>query len=354
MRLGIDAINVRADERGMGRYVRRVMRALAQTPDVEITLLVRDPRAHATYRDIIGEHIVVAPLRHAWRHNAFDVVWYPWNGVRFPSRAPALVTINDDFAFRYPARGFVARAREQRPIRRAVRRADALATISAWSRDELAKRFRRDPAGITILPLAPDPFFTPEAEETPLAEPFVLAVGGGEHRKNLPFLIDAVAHAFPEGDIGLAIVGSIDAATYRALERTTLPFATYTRCDDAMLRRLYRTARVVAVPSLAEGFGLVAVEAMACGAPVLAARTSALIEAVGDAGILAGADDRAGWIAALRALVYDDAENARVRARGAARWGFAPRDPTTPAILDLTRRLASASASPRRSRSNAR
>jgi glycosyltransferase involved in cell wall biosynthesis len=354
IRLGIDAINLRGDERGMGRYVRCVIRALAQTADVEVTLLVRDPRAQAAYRTLVGKRITVAPLRRAWRHDAFDVIWYPWTAVRFPARAPALVTVNDDFAFRFPARGFVARAREQRPIRRAIRRADMLATISVWSRTQIATRFHLEPAGIALLPLAPDAFFTPGLEEPPLAEPFGLAVGGSERRKNLPFLIDAVAHAFPQGDVTLTIVGGIDTRTHRVLERTTLPYATYARCDDTFLRRLYRTARAVAVPSLAEGYGLVAVEAMACGAPTIAARTSALIEAVGEGGMLVDADDRTGWIAALRALVYDDAENARVRALGVARWGFAPRDPTTPVVLALMRRLASAAASPRRSRASAR
>jgi alpha-1,3-rhamnosyl/mannosyltransferase len=304
----------------MGRYVRPLLRDLAARPDFALTLLVRDPRAAAAYRAIVGERIEVAPLAAARVRRAFDRVWYPWNGMRFRSAAPALVTIHDDFAFSYPARGFLARRREQAPIARAVRAAAHLSTNSAWTRAALAERFALGPDRISIVPFAPDAFFSPGSETSPFAEPFVLAVGTGEARKNVGFLIDVFERAFPDHDVLLAIVGNPETTLRARLRAARAPIATLTHVDDEQLRRLYRTATAVAVPSLAEGFGLVAAEAQACGAAVIATNATALPETVGDSGILLDPNDTLGWTAALRELVFDRASNAHYRGLAIQRW----------------------------------
>jgi glycosyltransferase involved in cell wall biosynthesis len=332
MRLGIDALNLRADERGMGRYVRRIIRDLTARPDWEITLFVRDPANAAAYRAIAGERAAIAPVAAARARGDFDAVWYPWNAWRFPSAAPALLTLNDDFAFRFPARDLVARLREQQPIRRGVRCAARIATISRWSRRELAQRFQLDENAIGILPLAPDPYFTPGDEPPPFAEPFVLFVGGGDRRKNLARLMRAFARAFTDGDVRLAIVGAVDAAA-------SYPVTVIERAGDEALRTLYRTARAVAVPSLAEGFGLVVAEAQASGAPVVAADAGAIREAGGDAARLADPLDVGAWSAALTDLVYDDDLNARLRAASALRWAAENRDAATAALVAMLHEL---------------
>jgi glycosyltransferase involved in cell wall biosynthesis len=304
----------------MGRYVRPLLRNLAARPDFDLTLLVREPRAAAAYRAIVGERIEVAPLSAARSRRAYDRIWFPWNGMRFHASAPALVTINDDFAFAYPARGLIARRREQGPIRRAVRAAAHFLTISAWSRAVLAQRFALAADRISILPLGPDAYFSPGVETSPFSEPFVLAVGTGEARKNVAFLVDVFERAFPRGDVLLAIVGNPETTLRARLHAACVPIATLTHVDDEQLRRLYRTAAAVAVPSLAEGFGLVAAEAQACGAAVIAANASALPEAVGEAGMLLDPHDADGWTAALRELLDDRESNARYRARALQRW----------------------------------
>jgi len=317
----------------MGRYVRPVLRGLAARPDIALTLLVRNPRAAPEYHAVVGEGVAVAPLWVARDRRAFDRVWYPWNGMRFRCTAPALVTINDDFAFAYPARGLIARHREQAPIRRAVRSAMHFSTISAWSRSALIERFALAADRISIVPLAPDAFFTPGVETSPFEEPFVLAVGTGEARKNVAFLIDVFERAFPGRDVLLAIVGNPETTLRPRLRAARVPIATLTNVDDEQLRRLYRTAAAVAVPSLAEGFGLVAAEAQACGAAVIAANTSALPEAVGDAGLLLDPHDVLGWTAGLRELVGDPLANARYRALGPQRWAAVLPQRTADALL---------------------
>jgi len=333
MRVGIDALNLRADERGMGRYVRRIVRDLAARPEWAITLLVRDPANAEDYRAIAGSAVAVSAVAQAAQTGAFDAVWYPWNAWRFRSAAPALLTLNDDFAFRFPARGPVARLREQRPIRRGVRAATRIATISRWSRDEIAKRFRLDANAIAVLPLGPDPFFTPGEERSPFAEPFVLFVGGAERRKNLARLMRGFARAFTDGDVRLVIVGDVDAdASY--------PLTVIPRADDAQLRTLYRTARAVAVPSLAEGFGLVVAEAQACGAAVVAADAGAIREAGGDAAFLVDPLHVGAWSAALTDVVYDDDCCAQLQVAARTRWANADPSAATTAIVPVLEQLA--------------
>ncbi len=107
-------------------------------------------------------------------------------------------------------------------------------------------------------------------------------------------------------DERLIVVGDIADGAKALLEARNVPHA-IVRADDAALRALYRQAALVAVPSLAEGFGLVAVEAMACGAPVLAANRASLPEAAGGAALLIDARDPAAWAAAIR-RVFDEPE----------------------------------------------
>ncbi|MGL5867353.1 MAG: D-inositol-3-phosphate glycosyltransferase [Dermatophilaceae bacterium] len=85
--------------------------------------------------------------------------------------------------------------------------------------------------------------------------------------------------------------------------------------DRMTLARWYRAADVVAVPSHSESFGLVAVEAQACGAPVVASNVGGLPTAVGDAGILVDGHDTAAWATALGAVVLDPARRAHLSRR---------------------------------------
>ena len=334
MRLAVDAINLRADERGMGRLVRGMLPVLAA--NATIALLVRDPGDERALASQLPPGIAFAPVRSAAARGRYDAVWCPWNGLRFRAAAPLLVTICDDFAFRFPARDWIARRREQGPIRRAVRDAAALVTISAWSRDALAARFGLVPERIDVLPLAPDPAFFPAAAPSPYERPFILVVAGSEPRKNLPFFVAAYDAAFPDRDVLLVVAGEPHAADRRRLHALG---AVTGAVDDDALRRLYRTARAVAVPSIAEGFGLVAAEAQACGAAVIASDASALPEAAGDAALLIAPDDPAGWVAGLRAVTGDDALNARLRAAGSARWALVLRDAAASALAARLTRL---------------
>lgn len=339
LHLGVDAFNLAADRRGMGRYARGALRDLA-CMDVHTTLLVRDARA---VRELEYEfRSCDVRVWRSVRNEAFDTVWYPWNGMRFRMRAPAIVTMHDAFAFTYAHRNPVARWREQQPIRRAVRWARALVTVSRWSAGELARVLRLEPARFAVAPAAPDTaFWSADAAGPTTESPYVLVVGGPEERKNLPFFFDAYAGAFGRGGPLLVVAGTLRASDEATLAGCGIAFRRV-RPDDAALRDLYRGALAVAVPSLAEGYGLTALEAMCCGAPVLAADAAALPEACDGAALLAGPADREAWIEALQALWNDRELRERLRERSLRRAGRL--DPAAPAktILALARRLRAA------------
>ncbi len=340
LRVAIDGTSLARDRRGMGRYARGAIRGLLAVA-VEVTFLTDDARARALLREEFPT-AAVASRRTAAARGAYDAAWFPFNGMRFPCAAPVLVTMHDAFAFDEPARGLIARLREQRPIRRAARRAAAIHTDSEWSRTRLVRHLPFAAAKIAVVPLAPDAAFTlaPEASPPAADPPYVLFVGGREPRKNAAFFVDAFRAAFGGArEARLVLVGDLSDDANAILAAGDIAYERV-RPNDAELAALYRGARVVAVPSLGEGFGLVAVEAQACGAPVVAADASALPEAVGDAGIVLPPADRAAWVATLRAIVRDDALFAELRARSAARWDGRARDGAARSVLATLRTIA--------------
>jgi glycosyltransferase involved in cell wall biosynthesis len=302
MRVAVDAWNLADDRRGMGRYVRRILDDWQSEAGLEVTLLTRTGReARGTY----------------------DVVWYPWNAIRFELRgARRVVTFYDAFAFTHAHPQWVARTREQGPIRRAMRRADARATISRWSADELARVFGVSPSLFTVIPPVPDPFWQPVS--SPRRAPYFLVVTGPEERKNLRTLLAAYERAFPQREVELVVAGNAPEATIRP--------------SDEELRALYAGASAVAVPSSAEGYGLMTVEAMACGAPVIASDASALPEAADGAALLVPPFDVDAWAKALREVGEDATLRAALRERSLARAARIDRSAPARATLALLRR----------------
>jgi glycosyltransferase involved in cell wall biosynthesis len=342
IRLAIDAANLAQDRRGMGRLVRPVVRAALADPRFTVTLLA--PRKHyAQLRADFGNDVPIRAAGSAVRPKLYDAVWLPFNGMRFACAAPVLVTIYDAFAFSEPARGFVARWREQAPIRRAARHAARVVTISHWSAEQIVSVLHVAARRIAVVPPLPDPFFSPGSGDTlppnVQGKRFVLFVGGPEPRKNAAMLVEACAKALAAPEELLAVVGTLSALDEERLRAQGVPFVRL-RADDNLLRALYRNAALVAVPSRGEGFGLVAAEAIACGAAVIAANAAALPEATGDAAVLIDPADVGGWAAAIRHLLDDAGALASLRARARARYAFADREQPITAMLEELQALA--------------
>lgn len=313
--------------------VRQALRALS-TMEVEVNLVIGDRVRHDT-REFDFPTVRTSELRRV----RYDAVWYPWNGMRFSPHASAIVTVHDPFAFTFPHRNLVARLREQRPIRRALRCADIIFTPSHWTAGELIARFNIAADRIQVVPNAPDPFWHPVAEQA--RDRYMLVLGSRERRKNISMLIRAYTAAFDEQGPQLIIVGKLSDSDARALAQMRAPHRRVHATDEE-LRGLYSGALAVLVPSLAEGFGLPVLEAMACGAAVLATDATALPQTCGRAALLA-APETSAWTSALQRLFGDAGLRERLRAAGISHAaGFDPNGPARALIAYVRQSLSAA------------
>lgn len=312
--VAVDAHNLVRDDRGIGRYARAVLSRALHQPGFRWTLVVRDlfPNRDAFARALGAPAVPVA--RRVPRDA--DVVWFPWNGTFLRSDAPAVATVHDAAPFAFPAANPRIRATEQGPFLTTAATARRILVQSAFTAAEVERWLGVERERIAVTPLAVDPIFRPGSGDTLPAglrgRRYVLHVGAHDPRKNTATLVAGYERAFPTGEVTLAF-------TRRP---PTLPRGgvVVDAPDDASLIALYRGAALVALPSTYEGFGFPLLEALACGAPVLAADAGALPEIGGAAAAyVERAQDVTAWSDALRALLDDDAALAALRARGPSR-----------------------------------
>ena len=314
MHVAVDAHNLLTDRRGIGVYLRAVLYEWYAAASCEVTALVRHPLPLLLKRRLCSE-IGVPRVRVASRiPRDAAVVWHPWNGTFFDGGKRNVATMHDVVPFAYPNRDPARRDHEQKPFLRSAQRADAIITDSRFSAGEIQAHLAVAPDRISVVQLAADAAFSPG---TPAGLPsglqperYVLYVGTLEQRKNVAVLVEAWREALRPRGIALAIVS----------QGADIEDATMLRdVSTATLRDLYRGALAVAQPSLYEGFGLTALEALACAAPLIAARASALPEVASDAAYYVDAPTSvAAWSAALQEIA-DPGLRATLRAAGPAR-----------------------------------
>lgn len=256
-------------------------------------------------------------------------VWHsPLSVVPKKARFARVATIHDVAFLRFPH----ILPREYRKywtkrIKDSCRNADLLIAVSEATRSDVLEFFRVDPSRVTVVHEAADPFYhsAPSPEEVEsvrrqhnLPGDFFLFVGTLEPRKNLSFLLDVYEAllARREEVPTLAVAGgkgwlqSGIGERLSALGDKVRPLGYLERGD---LRALYAASTLVMVPSLYEGFGLQAAEAMACGAVVLASDVSSLPEVVGEGGLLLPIDGAEPWVDKILELVDNPSEAERLR-----------------------------------------
>ena len=212
-------------------------------------------------------------------------------------------------------------------MREIALRTDAVATGSESAKGDIVRLLGIPEDRIAVAPDGVDGRYGPGGEKpSPRGGPkTVLYVGRSDPYKNLPGLVAVFARLVREGgvDARLRIVGSPDARYPEAGEAARrLGVADRVErsgyLDDAGLVRAYQDADVLALLSRYEGFGLPVAEAMACGTPVVCSNAASLPEVAGTAARLVAPDDVAGAAAALKEILTDPAEAARLRAAGLA------------------------------------
>jgi glycosyltransferase involved in cell wall biosynthesis len=194
-----------------------------------------------------------------------------------------------------------------------LRHSRAVIISSESSRRDVLNFYRLPPEKLHVVPLGYDPRrFSPAAPTTANGEPYALLVGNVMPHKNLLRAVDAFAQAVGDGPGRLVIRGwgrprHVDALRRRIDAAGVAPRVDWRPyADGDELVDLYRGARALLLPSLYEGFGLTALEAMACGTPVITSNRSALPEVVADAALLVDPEDVTSIATAVHRLLTDD------------------------------------------------
>ena len=280
MRIGIDGRKI-ADF-GIGTYIRGLLRGLEEIKAPEEYVVFASASAVIPAR---FEHIAFdAPhysarelldLGRTIRRARIDLFHAPHYVVPFTA-TPVVVTIHDlihlHTRHRNPLKPLYARTM----LGRAVRKSARVLTVSEAVKRDIVETFNCAGDHIVVAPNGIDPHFTPG--DVPPSDYF-LFVGNDKPHKNVEALVDDFARVrAARPDLRLVLAG---APFTRFAQRDGVECIGFV--DD--LAALYRGALAVVVPSIEEGFGLPAAEAMACGAAVITSHAAALIEVTDDAAL---------------------------------------------------------------------
>ena len=373
MKVGLDATPLLGPQTGVGRYVAALAGALATLPGPEpeeVALVPFSWRGTADLPRVVatleggpapragrlrcGRRRVPARLLQAawtrlpvppveWLAGPVDV-FHATNYVAPPARrAASVVTVHDLSYLRYPEMVTAASARYEELVPRALRRGAVVCTPTAAVAAEVADTYRLAPERLVVTPLgvgpawrravAPDPAWLAAHE---LPERYLLFVGTREPRKNLPTLLAAyrallagrVPPADGPGAAGAGVPPLVLAGPPgwgEALDLAGLPpgaVRTPGYLAEEDLASLVAGAAALAFPSWYEGFGLPALEALACGTPVVASDLPALREVLADQAELVPPGDADALADALLRVLDDPGGEPARAARRARAAGF--------------------------------
>lgn len=240
-----------------------------------------------------------------------DVFWGPHGTLPIALRKPAVVTLHDFSSITMPGRHELTTIVSFNLfIGRSLELAHRIASVSKSVADEAIRGFGVPASKIEIVSNGVDEFFSPGGEEGD----FILFVGTLEPRKGLEHLVRAWS-SLPEPRPRLVLCG--DRGWRTPVDK--LPGIEWTGfVSRERLRELYRTARLFVYPSLYEGFGIPPLEALACGAPVVATRTGAITEYAKDGALLIDPGDVDALYTAMTRLLRDRVLRDELRGRGPA------------------------------------
>jgi glycosyltransferase involved in cell wall biosynthesis len=319
VRVALDGSFLQLPPSGTGAYVRAMIDTLPVVdPELDVQVLVPDWENDSGQRQgrmaaIRNDRRVrraaweLVGVRQAAESVHADLVHIPHFSAPLREAGALVVTIHDVIPLVLPEyRASRAMRAHLAIVRRTVRRARLILTPSEAAAHDIERVLGIPAERIRVTPEAAGPEYQPAANHAvvrqrlkrlEIEERYIFNVGGLDVRKNLPVLLEAFARARPQlsEPVHLVIAGSAHSgnpAVFPPLEpviqrlglseHVILPG----RVSEEEKTALYQGADLYVTPSLYEGFGLTALEAMASGVPVIAANRTSLPEVVGDAGLL--------------------------------------------------------------------
>ncbi|MGQ9492477.1 MAG: glycosyltransferase family 4 protein [Anaerolineae bacterium] len=327
MRIGINVFFLGEEATGSGQYTYHLLRALSQLDKSNEYLLYQSEKPSFSEKPgfLISPQVLRTPFSH--RSENLDKLWFeqisfplacrsasvhlahvPYFAAPLCSPVPTVVTVHDLIPLLLPAyRGSVLIRLYTWLVAAAARRAVRIITDSQFSKTDIVKHLHVPPKRVHAIYLAADPSCRPTREENTLAnirrryglpDAYILYLGGFDRRKNVAMLLKAysqVTQALRGTAPYLVVAGRLPnkdtplfpdprrIARELGVEKRVI-FTGWIAEEDKPA--LYSGASLFVFLSLYEGFGLMPLEAMSCGTPVLVARTSSLPEIVGEGGRL--------------------------------------------------------------------
>jgi glycosyltransferase involved in cell wall biosynthesis len=348
MRVGLDATPLLGPRTGVGQYVARLVEALAAAGELAELRLVPFTWRGAAGLDaaataaggtpVVARHrrVPARPLREAWARLGWPPVewlagrielFHATNFVAPPARrAASVVTVHDLTYLRYPEMVSAASARYRELVPAGLARGALVCTPTAAVAAEVSDTYRLPADRVVVTPLGvgerwlraepPDAAWLAERR---LPERYLLFVGSREPRKNLATLLAAyrelLAGSQPPPLVLVGPPGWGEEPDFAGLPAGSVLTPGY--LDDEELPRVVAGAAALAFPSWYEGFGLPALEALACGAPVVASDVPALREVLGEQAELVDPGDAGALASALAKAVEGGAGEAARQARRA-------------------------------------
>jgi len=355
MRIAIDysaAVNQRA---GIGRLVRNQVLALSEVDHDNDYRLVyarpnqgtapqfpkarnfsrREVRLRERWLTILW-HRAKLPVPADWFSGEVDLYHCPDFVLPPLRRARGILTVHDlAFLMRPDCADGRLRAYLEEVVPRSVRRADFIIADSENTRNDLVVLLGVKPSSVSVVPGGVEERFKPIADPAQLQRardrlgvanaPFLLAIGVIEPRKNLNRLMDAFRALKERGnvpaDLKLVLAGGKgwlydDIFDHHASSPVRDDILLPGFVSDDLLPAIYSLAEALAFPSLYEGFGLPILEAMACGTPVVASRSSCLPEVAEGAALMVDPNNVEGLSSALEQVLLDGAVRTRLVDQG--------------------------------------